>query len=288
MSGEGANALIIGCGYLGQVLARALVARGVRVRATTRRDPRGHPLEGLGVQMMRLDVTDPGAPAFLAPVLGPASLDVYYLVPPGRSAPEATVREGIARIAAALAPAGIRRGVLASSTAVYGQRRGAVVSAETEPAPEDGRGRLLLEGERLWLAAGSWARVLRLAGIYGPGRIIGRAAVAQGDPVTGDADALLNLIHVEDAAQLLMRVAAADTAEAVELGADGHPVARREYYAWLATQLGVAPPPMPGADLAPGRTASRACDPGSTCRRTGWSPRYPDYRRGVLAALAAA
>lgn len=120
------------------------------------------------------------------------------------------------------------------------------------------------------------------------------SAVRSGAPLLGDPHALLNLIHVDDAAALLEAVATSGGG-AIELGCDGNPVPRLDYYTHLARRLGVPPPePMDpttaaahfGLDPARLRRASsKALDNIPTCRRTGWSPRYPNYRVGLDACL---
>ena len=57
--------------------------------------------------------------------------------------------------------------------------------------------------------------VLRFSGLYGPGRIVRRAMIESGEPIPGDPDKYLNLVHIDDAAQAV--VAALDAADAVEL-----------------------------------------------------------------------
>src|SRR5690606_19171581 len=108
--------------------------------------------------------------------------------------------------------------------------------------------------------------------------------------------ALLNLVHVDDAAALLEAVAEADQPGRVELGCDGHPVPRQAYYAHLAERLGAGPPEAIDDETA-ARTmglnierlrsvSSKALDPIATCRRTGWSPQFTNYRDGLDDALA--
>ena len=145
---------------------------------------------------------------------------------------------------------------------------------------------ILLGMKRLWLTSGLPARVVRLAGLYGPGRVIGMRPLRQGDAIGGDRRALLNLIHVEDAAALLMTVASVGSAASIELGADGRPIPRQEYYEHLARRLGTNVTwSESGTGYGAGRArATRACDIRLTCARTGWHPHYGDFR-AVLDAL---
>lgn len=282
--------LVVGCGYLGLPLALDLLAEGQAVHATVRRAERALELRCLGLHAHALDVLRPGALEAVVAALPAAGYDAFYLVPPsGGPSPEQVVLEGATRAIAALRTRPPRRLVLASSTAVYGDLAGAVVDADTPAQPGDPRGRLLLEGERRWQADAPAVRVVRLAGLYGPGRIIGERDLRAGRPLGGDPEHWLNLIEVGDAARLLRAVARSERGAPVELGCDGQPVRRREYYAGLARLLGLGPPVFqPGEQGLLARAGDRRCDNAVTCARTGWRPRHANWREGVEAALSAA
>ncbi|MEM9494222.1 MAG: hypothetical protein AAGC55_34065, partial [Myxococcota bacterium] len=98
----------------------------------------------------------------------------------------------------------------------------------------------------------------------------------------------------EDAAALLLAVITAERPERVELGCDGRPVTRQEYYTHLATRMGLPAPrvaePTEAAQLGLdperlSRTTSKALDHVVTCRRTGWLPQHTDYRLEIDALL---
>ncbi|MEM6332584.1 MAG: NAD-dependent epimerase/dehydratase family protein [Planctomycetota bacterium] len=306
--------LIIGCGYLGHALARKLLEHAAAsdtprpIWATTRSETKARALFELGLRPALLHVTQPLTFASLRPALDhPAPLDVVYLVPPGRPSsrdaaaptPRQTVVGGIATTLKQLRhAANLRRLVLASSTAVYGHQPcppNAPLQAESPALADSPRARLLLDGETLWLNAndqpsfantGAAFHVLRLAGIYGPGRVIGKRAVAEGHPLAGDPDAPLNLIHVDDAADALLAMLDPNRTPApIELAADGHPIPRRDYYAAVAKHLGVDPPaalpPAAALDLGidPARlkaASHKHLDPASTRDRLAWQPQHPN------------
>lgn len=294
--------LIVGCGYLGKRLAAALLAHRRNVYATTRDQTKTAALASLGTRPLILSVTQPITYASLTPALQAPSLDVFYLVPPGRAAGSPTPRQvvlgGIAHMVKALRDTHVRRAVLVSSSAVYGQADGARVDADTQPVANSERAELLLKGEGLWLDAGPSYTVLRLAGLYGPGRVVGIQAVRDGAPLVGNPDAMLNLIHVQDAVSLLLAMTSAPVQSRIELGCDGHPAPRLEYYRYLAQKLGV-PPPQPLDDMTAAarfglnperlaRSSNKALDNAPTRRRTGWAPAYPDYRAGLNAIFTTA
>ena len=78
------------------------------------------------------------------------------------------------------------------------------VTAATEPLEDAGL--VVLEAERLLRRRLPSAVVLRFAGIYGPGRLPRAKAIRAGEPLVGDADRWLNLIHVDDAADAVLAV----------------------------------------------------------------------------------
>lgn len=296
---QGGTVLIVGCGYLGTRLAQLLLAQGVTVYGTTRSEHKARQLATLGIRPLLLSVTQPLTYASLSPALIADGLDVYYMVPPGRidgsPSTRQTVLGGTAHMVRALKHTRVRRAIYVSSTAVYGQSEGQQVNADTPVEPASERAQLMRQGEQLWLDAEDSYRVLRLSGLYGPGRVIGLKAVREQAPLIGDPDALLNLIHVDDAVSLLLAMTHNGTAGRIELGSDGHPVKRIEYYTHLAEMLGVPPPITMDPQTAAiqlginvqrlARSSSKALDNGPTRQRTGWQPVYTDFRDGLNALL---
>jgi nucleoside-diphosphate-sugar epimerase len=134
------------------------------------------------------------------------------------------------------------------------------------------------------------AVVLRLAGLYGPGRIPRLADLAEGRPIDAPAEGWLNLIHVDDAAQIVLLAEQRAGTPRTYVVADGHPVQRRDYYAELA-RLVNAPPPQfvsPPADSpAAQRAASdKRIDPRRMFAELAPVLRYPDFRAGLAAIVA--
>jgi nucleoside-diphosphate-sugar epimerase len=278
------NLLIAGCGYVGSALARLRVERGDTVFGL-RRNPVDLPS---GVVPIAADLAVPRSLADL-----PAALDVvvYAASPAGRDDAfyRTTYVDGLRNLLAALAAQGQkpRRAIFVSSTVVYGQTRGEWVD-ETSPAqPTHFSGKRLLEAEALLHGSGLPGVVLRLGGIYGPRRTRlvdevrqGRAAIARGGP------RYTNRIHRDDCAGALDHLI--DHAEAnCYLGVDSEPEDEAVVLRWLAGALGTSPPRVAGADQ---RRATRGGS--KRCRNalllaSGYAFRYPSYRDGYAALLAA-
>ena len=89
--------------------------------------------------------------------------------------------------------------LLVSSSSVYAQTDGGVVTEESPTQPDRETGKLLLQAEQQVLVAGGI--VARLAGIYGPGRSVILKRFLNGEAVIeDDGRRFLNQIHRDDAA----------------------------------------------------------------------------------------
>jgi len=292
--------LIFGCGYLGRRVAERWLAGGHRVTAVTRSAHRAEALAAAGIESIVADVARSETLARL-----PAVDSVLFAVGVDRASGNSS-RDvhvvGLKNVLDAL-PSSTRRIIYISSTSVYSQTSGELVDELSPCEPQTEGGRACLEGERL-LAAHALARracVLRLAGIYGPGRVPNREAVSQQQPIRAAPDAYLNLIHVDDA---VSAVIAADELAADQLAAaagariflvsDGHPDVRRNYYEFLA-ELFKAPRPLfePAADSASSEGSARGditAARGASNKRVSNARmlaelkvtlKYPTYRQGL-------
>jgi nucleoside-diphosphate-sugar epimerase len=127
--------------------------------------------------------------------------------------------------------------------------------------------------------------ILRLAGIYGPGRLLARSDdLRRGEPLAGLPEAWLNLIHVDDAARIIATFSQS-THTGRMLVADDRPVTRGEFYTSLADLLQAPPPRFDGSQT--GRTAglNKRCRNTRLRQEYGAALRYPDYVRGLSAAI---
>jgi nucleoside-diphosphate-sugar epimerase len=176
----------------------------------------------------------------------------------------------------------VRLFVFISSTAVYGQRDGEWVDEDSATEPTGFNGRLVLEGERLTLGSGLPAAVVRLAGIYGPGRTRLLDDVRGGRAqCRGDGPVYTNRIHRDDCAGALQHVLGLPEPDAVWLAVDDEPAARCDVLRWLASRLGA---PAPASVAGPAEPPGRRCR-NAKLRRSGWTPRYPTFREGYESVI---
>ena len=279
--------LIAGAGDLGTRLAKLRVTRGEEVIALRRREVS---IAG-GVRSLRVDlVTGEG---FSGLPRRPDAL-VFCAAPDKRT--EADYRalyvDGLRRLLDALE---MPRLIFVSSTAVYAEDAGEWVDETTPPrmdAPvsreagcrerppraEQFNGRVLLEAERE-LAVHSGALVLRLSGIYGPGREMMVRRAREG---SANRPRWSNRIHIDDAAAALSHLLDIAAPERVYLGSDDRPALESEVQTWLRAREGL-PPAAQDTSPETGRRVSNA-----RLRASGWNPAYPDYRAGYSELLSQA
>jgi len=202
--------------------------------------------------------------------------------------------EGNRNLIAWLAERPPKKFIYTSSTSVYGQTNGSVVT-ETSPAePAAETAKILVETEELLLAAGADLKVptviLRLAGIYGPGRGHWVRQFLRGEArIDGDGSRWLNMIHRDDAMGALIAALERGAPGEIYNAVDNEPVTQLKFFEWLAAELKRPRPPEVPVD----ETASRKR--GITNKRVSnikmrtelkYQFRFPDFRAGYAAEIA--
>lgn len=271
--------VLAGCGDLGTEVGLRFVADGHRVLGL-RRSPEKLPE---GIEGRAVDLTSE------VPEL-PTDTDIVVIALTADDRSERGYRsiylhglhyllDGLERCGAA-SP----RVLLVSSTAVYGASDGGWVDEDTPAEPNAMNGTVLREAERALHARVPGATVLRLAGIYGPGRTSMIEQVRSGTATIPDKPAHTNRIHRDDAAAAIVHLTTRDDQPApIYLGVDDLPVQRGEVLRFLADELGVPHPAVGGP--APSRGGDKRCS-NARLRASGCALTYPTYREGYRAVLA--
>jgi nucleoside-diphosphate-sugar epimerase len=280
------HVLVAGCGWLGTEIARRLAAAGERVTGVRRDAARAAALASIGVTPLAVDLAQPGAERLL-----PDADAVVACQAAGSDRVEdyrrAYVDANRALLAAAVR-AGARSFVYTSSTGVFGREDGADVDEASPPSPATPSAEALVEAERLVAAAagqGLRASVVRLSGLYGPGRAGIADRVRSGALALGPGDdAWMNFCHLEDAAAFVL--AALDRARpgGIHHGSDAHPARRREVVEWIAARLGIPPPRAAAGRRGPNRRVLS----GATRDALGVTLAYPSFREGLAPLIPAA
>lgn len=274
---QAAPRLIFGCGYLGRRVAARWLTAGYKVAALTRRN--ADALLATGIEPISGDVLDTASLRSI-----PAAATVLYAIGMDRSAGK-SMREvyvtGLANVLDTL-PAG-GRFVYVSSTSVYAQSQGEFVTESDPTEPTEEAGCVVLEAEQLLRSRRPDAIILRFAGIYGPDRLLRKQPTLTGQPLIGDAEKWLNLVHVADGAGAVLRAESDGVPGETYNVSDGTPVSRRDFYTLLAELLR-APEAKFDQRPEPG-TPNRRID-NTKFRTLGWAPTFASYREGLTAAVA--
>jgi len=284
--------LIVGCGYVGQHVARAWQARGERVEALTRGGDNQASLSRQGIPTRVGDWLDARADW-----QSPETRQVLVAVP-HRADPswqEQTHCVGLSNLLARLP--NIERLVMLSTTGVYHQNDGQWVDESSPTQPERIGPSIALAAEQ-WLAehlassdSGSLPTgiSLRLAGIYGPGRVPLLAKLRSGEAIPV-AEGVLNLIHVTDIVQAIVKLFQHPAPARLYVLSDGQPVERRTLYSDAAKIFQTAAPNFMPPEAGTHRTArSESCkrvNPQRILHDLQLQLRYPNHWAG-LTALAA-
>ena len=283
----GQRLVIFGCGYVGATVARQAAARGLRVTALTRNPTKAACLAEAGVAVV---VADLARAEWHDRIAGGPDL-VLNCVGSGGGGPEGYRRsylEGMASVAEWLGTRGAAgAAVYTGSTSVYPQDKGARVD-ETAPVGGDDRVRVLIETEEVFLRVAAKARVvLRLAGIYGPGRHHLLEQVRAG-VASGRAENHLNLAYRDDIAAAVWAAWGAAAGGQIFNVADDGAATKQEVVGWLAARLGVAVPTFSGEPAAGRRavTPDRIIANDRLKSSLGWRPAFPTFREGYEKILS--
>ncbi|MBN9289321.1 MAG: hypothetical protein BGO43_14345 [Gammaproteobacteria bacterium 39-13] len=271
------NVLIVGCGYLGKVLAKAYLEQEAQVWALQR-----HPIDMPGITNIIADISKP-----LEVILPPVDT-IFYLVSAGTSTELAyrqSYIDGLTHLFSILKRAETAAKIIyVSSTAVYGQQSGEWVDEISITAPTHFSGQILLEAEAMVQAHSAANRIVRLGGIYGPGRdklmrdVLAQQAQRLARPF------YTNRIHLQDCVGILQHVAKKLMSHPVILGVDCEPVLYNEMIAWMASTLNMPLPPI--GDHIPLRlqNSNKRCS-NKLLLSTGYTFQYPTYKEGYQAML---
>ena len=244
--------LIVGCGYVGLPLGQQLVKQGHTVFGLRRSADTDGELKSAGITPLRADITKLETLSSL-----PHDFDwVVNCAASGGGGAEDYRRlylEGTRNLIAWLGAAQLRKYVYSSSTSVYGQDDGSLVT-ELDPAtPPAETSRILVETENLLKIAASEksfpAVILRVAGIYGPGRGYWlKQFLKDQAQIEANGERYLNMIHCNDVVSCILAALENGKPSEVYNAVDDEPVSQLIFFAWLADHLGKPMPPVAPAD----------------------------------------
>ena len=271
--------LIVGCGDLGGEVARQLAHAGLDVIGVKRS---AHQSDSSALQIIAADVTKPESLTELNAVQ--PGVIIYCVAASGQTDAEyqSAYVDGLRNVLATQKNnTQLKHVFFVSSTRVYGQDTQALLDEAVPAQPADFGGHRLLEAEHLLQSLSCGTTVLRLSGIYGPGRLR-MINLAKSPDTWPKQNVWSNRIHRDDAAAfivfLIKQAQAGNTVQNCFIVTDSKPVPQYEVLRWLATQLQVGVP----AQL-PASGGKRLSN--KVMLETGFKLQYPDYIAGYHTLL---
>ncbi len=270
--------LIVGYGDLGSAIAKRLTNSNAEVYAVART-----PKATAQAHMIQADVTMPSSLDALR-MIQPDIL-VYCVAAGGQTDAQyqQAYVDGLSNVLLTQRDnPQLKHVFFVSSTRVYGQQTDELLSEMVAADPTDFGGERLLEAESLLNTLSCGTTVLRLSGIYGPGRLrmINLAKAPERWPAY---DGWTNRIHRDDAANfmvyLIQQVFAGQQIKPCYIVTDSQPVRQYEVLNWIAVQLKLTPSEAPIASAGK-RLSNQAM------LATGFVLQYPDYQAGYQALLS--
>lgn len=291
---SGTSCLIVGCGYVGQRLARREAGRR-EILAVVRSAASAEALRARGVRVAQcdLDATGGADDPYLREAAAGAA--IVWLAPPPEHGTTDPRLEAWLRGLGDARPSSL---VYISTTGVYGDTGGRLVDETAPLAPGNDRAKRRVAAEQTATAWGAVhdvrCVVLRVPGIYGPHRLP-LERLRRGEPALRPEDAGPgNRIHVDDLVECIVTAIDDTNARGAYNVTDGDHSSTTEYLRQVAEQAGLPPPELVSREEAPRRISpgmlaflleSRRVDNRRLREELGLQLRYPTARAGIRSSL---
>lgn len=284
--------LIVGCGYVGRSLGAALVRHGHTVFGLRRSQAGAAELAAAGIQPLQADIT---RKEHLAQLPGPFDwvINTVSSTRGGLAQYRQAYLDGTRNLIEWLAGTALQKFVFTSSTSVYGQADGSVVTETSPTEPTSPTSRVLVQAEQLLLEAarqqGFPAVILRVAGIYGPGRGHLFLQYLRGQArLENEGQRFINMIHLDDLVGVILAALQRGQPGQIYNAVDDRPVRQVEFFGWLSETLRRPMPPLASptelAQRKRGLTHKQVSNQ-KLKRELGYSFQYPTYREGYTAEI---
>ncbi|WP_281227275.1 SDR family oxidoreductase [Flavobacterium aquiphilum] len=251
---------ILGCGWLGLPLAKALLANGFSVKGSTTSESKLSVLKSAGIEPFLLNLTptlSSGERAEIGNTIENflnGSETLVIDIPPklNRKNNDTTVAddpssllrmifvEKIKTLIPHLEKSAVKNVLFVSSTSVYGEVNG-TITEETLPKPDTESGKQLLEVEKLLQSNSDFkTTILRFGGLIGEDR--NPIKFLAGKENLENPETPINFIHLEDCIGIILKIITADSWNEIYNGVSPFHPTREAYYSQKATELGLPIP----------------------------------------------
>lgn len=264
---------VAGAGYLGARIAGFFRAQNQKVSVLIRDPSRNEDFARKGILPYAVDLTRPET----LKLVPPADFNIISVAPDESTekAYEDIYLKGVRNYLNHLSaqPRKPRLIVYISSTAVWKDGQGESVNEDTPAEPHHRKSEILLEAEKQILESGFPAIILRLSGIYGPGRNRLKPLLAKTWP-SDTHDRYMNMIHADDVAPMLPVLFNGADLGQVYIVSDDEPVKRSDFLAWLCPKIGAEIPPVDSGHVTGKQIRNQKL------KSMGIQLKYPTFREG--------
>ncbi len=284
------NLFIFGAGYSAQTFVRRVASQGHMIAGTTRDGDKLNELRDCSIEPFLFDGNNAGSEisARLAAVT-----HLLISIAPPREATVGNVDPVLNCFADTICTSmpNLKWIGYLSTVGVYGNHNGAWVDENAETTPVSARSVQRDEAEKLWQALATEMNVpltiLRLSGIYGPGRNVFRTMEAGRSRRLVKKDQVFNRIHVADIAQALDLAATACSNEIFNI-TDNQPAPPQDVVTFAHQLAGKTPPAeldFETADLTPMARSfygeNKRVSNAKSRELLGVKYQYPDYKSAL-------
>ncbi len=256
--------IIFGCGYLGNEIVQQ-AQENFNLITTTKSGGSGH---------LKCDLSSPHDVSQIANINRSPSA-IIHCASSGRgglSAYQEVFIKGCSNLISLFPKIPI---LFTSSTSVYHQTNGEIVTETSSTTPIRETSSALLEAEKIISNAGGI--ITRLAGLYGPNRSVILKRFLEGSATIEDSGQRhLNQIHVQDAASAILHLINLDSVGTFNVS-DNTPLSQIDCYRQLADRTKLPLPPSGPKNTSRKRAWTNKKVSNQKLRKTGWTPQYPDF-----------
>jgi len=233
---------ILGTGWLGLPLAKALIQKKYIVKGST---TSGHRLEQLSAHNIipfKIAVTEQGPTGDIASFLKGSTILIINIPPGLRRNPEIDFVSKIRTLIPHIEESTITKVLFIGSTSVFADLEGfPIVSKETQPNATSNAGKQLIETEKLLQKNKSFkTTILRFAGLYGPNRH--PATMLSKRTNIKNPKAPVNLIHLDDCIGIILKILKINAWDDVFNASSSNHPKKFEYYSKICREMRLSEP----------------------------------------------
>ena len=243
---------ILGCGWLGFPLAKALLEKNCSIKGSTTSPGKIRKLENLGIEAFLIELSENAVTGNIEAFLADSDVVIIDIPPKLRGEAKENFVAKIKHLIPFIEKANVNKVLFVSSTAVYPDNN-AVVTEETMPNPATESGIQLLASETLLQSNNNFqTTVLRFGGLIGEDRHPAKSLA--GKTNLANPDGPINVIHLTDCIGIIIKIIQTNRwNETFNAVAPFHPT-REEYYTEKAIQFNLPLPQFDHSNSSVGKT----------------------------------